>query len=148
MLNINYKKAYVEILSFIELLDEKERNKIPIKLKEFFEEEKDNRYEKVIYRNIPIKKQNLMKETLGLIAFINLKYLCNDEEEKKRLIKIYEENEKKYQIKLYHKYNPDNIFAKKQEYIIERQNRQNQLVENNESVFRKLLNKIRRFFKK
>jgi len=147
MLDINYKKACVEILSFIELLDEEQKNKIPGKLKDFFEDEKDNNYEKIIYKNIPIENQNLMEETFALIAFINLKYLCNDEDQKKRLIKIYEENEKNYQIKLYEKYNIDNIFTKKQKNIIEKETNQIQLIEYKESIFKKILNKIKEFFK-
>ena len=81
MLSNNRRQAYTEIVNFIELLDEYNRNKIPKKLMEFFKVEKDNNYTKVIDPKIPIKEQNLKKETLALIAMLNLQYWCEDEEE-------------------------------------------------------------------
>ena len=114
MLSINTRQAYTEIDNFIELLDEYSRNKVPKKLREFFKREKDNTYTKVIDSNIPIKEQNLKEETLALIAMLNLQYWCEDEEEKRRLKKIYSDNEIKYQQKLREVYNPEDVFKSKQ----------------------------------
>ena len=88
--------AYSEIDNFLELLDIENREKIPKKLRDIFKREKDINYIKNIDRNISIDKQNLKEETLALIALLNLKYWCNDENEKERLKKIYENNEVKY----------------------------------------------------
>lgn len=85
------RQAYTEIDNFIELLDENNKNKIPKKLREYFKREKDNNYVKIIKPNQSIKEQELKKETLALIAMLNLQYWCEDEKE--RLIKIYNENE-------------------------------------------------------
>ena len=84
----NIKKAYVELLSFLNLIDKEKYNKIPKSFIEFMENNKDRSYEKVVYANRPIEEQNLMQETLDLIAFLNLKYWC-DEDEKARLNAIY-----------------------------------------------------------
>lgn len=108
--DIQTKQTYSEIDEFLELLDEKTRNEIPAKLREFFKKEKDNNYHKEINPNIPIKEQNLKKETLALIALLNLQYWCKDEKEKERLKQVYANNENKYQEALREKYNPDNIF--------------------------------------
>lgn len=107
------RQAYSEIDEFIGLLNEDERNRIPSKLRQFFKEEKDQNYVKNIDVNIPIKDQNLKQETINLIAFLNLRYICQDEDEKARLQAIYQENENKYQKALREKYNPDNIFKNK-----------------------------------
>ena len=96
MLSVNTRQAYTELDNFIELLDEHYRNKVPEKLREFFKKEKDNNYIKVIDPNIPIKEQNLKEETLALIAVLNLQYWCEDEDEKRRLKKIYYDNEIKH----------------------------------------------------
>ena len=104
------RQAYTEIDNFIELLDEHNKNKIPIDIREFFKQEKDNNYVKNIDANISIKEQNLKEETLALIALLNLQYWCEDETEKERLKKIYAENEEKYQKDLRKKYNPDDLF--------------------------------------
>lgn len=115
MLSVNTRQTYTEIDNFIELLDEYNRNKVPKKLREFFKREKDNTYIKTINPNIPIKEQYLKEETLALIAMLNLQYWCEDEEEKRRLKKIYADNEIKYQQKLRGMYNPDYVFKNKQQ---------------------------------
>ena len=96
MNNIDYdRKTYAEVDNFIELLDEYDRNKIPQKLRDFFKREKDSYYAKRIDPNVSIEKQELRQETLAIIAFLNLKYICEDEEEKARLRRIYMKNEEK-----------------------------------------------------
>ena len=119
------KQAYSEIDEFLELLDEKTRNEIPAKLRQFFKDEKDNEYHKGITPNIPIKEQNLHRETLALIALLNLQYWCKDEAEKERLKQIYSNNEKEYQKKLKEKYNIDNIFQSRNK--VEEKNRDKQV---------------------
>lgn len=112
-ISIKIRQAYSEINEFISLLSEEQKNKLPNKLKEFFIKEKDNTYQKKINPHIPIKDQNLLEETLAIIALLNLKYWCDDEKERNRLQTIYIQNEKNYQEILYKKYNPNNLFKKK-----------------------------------
>lgn len=134
------RQAYSEIDEFLRLLSEKKRNEIPKKLREFFKEEKDQEYFKNIDINIPIKDQNLRKETLAIIALLNLQYWCKDETEKKRLQAIYAQNEKEYQDMLYEKYNPNDIFKKKDEIITENniETKENmQMIEYKEPIFKK-----------
>lgn len=106
--------AYAEIDSFIELLPRAEKEKIPSKLKQYFKDEKDKETPKKLSMDIPIEKQNLQEETWNLIAMIYLKYLCEDEEEKKELEQIYDENEKKYREEMKEKYNPEKIFKERE----------------------------------
>ena len=98
------RSAYAEIDSFIELLPRAEKEKIPSKLKQYFKDEKDKETTKKLSMDIPIEEQNLQEETWNLIAMIYLKYLCEDEEEKKELEQIYDENEKKYREEMKEKY--------------------------------------------
>ena len=108
--DIQTKQTYAELDEFLELLYEKTRNEVPTKLRDFFKKEKDNNYHKGINPDIPIKEQNLKKETLALIALLNLQYWCKDEKEKERLKQVYTSNENKYQEELRERYNPDKIF--------------------------------------
>lgn len=103
--------AYAEIDSFIELLPKAEKEKIPNNLIRYFKEEKDKETVKKLSLDIPLEKQNLQEDTWNLIAIIYLKYLCEDEEEKKELEKIYDENEKIYREEIKEKYNPEKIFS-------------------------------------
>ena len=72
-------------------------------------------------------------------------YWC-PEEEKQDLQKKFYENEQKYQEELRQKYNPDNIFSKKNKNIIEIEDNQTQLIEYKETIFRRILNKIKALF--
>lgn len=106
------RQAYSELDTFIELLDECSKNKIPQKLRKFFKMEKDRTYIYNINPNIPIKEQSLKEETLALIAMLNLQYWCEDENEKEKLKNIYNENEIRHQKELKEN-NPDNLFKNK-----------------------------------
>ena len=142
------RQAYTEIDTFIELLDEYNKNKVPKKLREFFKKEKDCNYTKVIDVNIPIKDQNLKEETLALIAMLNLEYWCEDEEEKNRLKKIYSDNEKKYQEQLREKYNPKDIFKNKKEQNYEAVQENVAMVEyKKDNIFVRLKKLIKNIFK-
>ena len=74
----NTRIAYAEIDSFIDLLPEKEKMKIPNELVEMFRKEKDKETTKKLSLDIPIEEQNLNDETWNLIALIYLEYLCED----------------------------------------------------------------------
>ena len=65
--------------------------------------------EEKIKENQKIENQNLKNATWDLIAILYLKYLCEDEEEKKELEQIYAENERKYREEIKEKYNPEKI---------------------------------------
>ena len=141
----NTRQIYTEIDNFIELLDEYNKNKIPIKLRELFKIEKDKHYIKNINPNKPIDEQNLKEETLALIAMLNLQYWCEDEKEKARLKQVYLNNEKKYQEGLIEKYNSDDIFKKKKENKLEETAI---TVVQEEKYYQKIFNIIRRLFKR
>lgn len=141
------RKAYTEVDNFIELLDEYHKNKIPKKLREFFKNEKEEKYIKNIYRNIPIKEQNLLQETLSLIAFLNLQYWCDDEEERKRLRKIYTENEKTSMKQMRLKYDINNIFKERRKEVVEEETKDNvAMIRYKDSLIQRIINKIKKIF--
>lgn len=141
------RKAYTEVDNFIELLDEYHKNKIPKKLREFFKNEKEKKYIKNIYRNIPIKEQNLLQETLSIIAFLNLQYWCDDEEERKRLRKIYTENEKTSIKQERLKYDINNIFKERRKEVIDVGTKDNvAMIRYKDSLIQRIINKIKKIF--
>ena len=148
-LSINTRQAYSEIDEFLGLLSIDQRNMIPQKLRELFNQEKDKEYIKGIDPTIPIKDQNLREETLGLIALLNLQYWCQNEIEKERLKKIYAKNEKEYQEMIQEKFNPDNLFKKKETIVEEKKEQVEcmQILEYKETIFKKIINKILQFFR-
>lgn len=145
-ISITTKQVYSEIDEFLELLTSEEKNKIPKKLRDFFKNNKDKYYTKNINPNIPIKEQELKEETLAIIAFLNLKYWCEDETEKERLKAIYLENERKYQEQLKEKQikkieKVEQTVAPKVEEIV-------LPVIKEENIFKKIINKILKMLKK
>ena len=148
--SINTRKAYSEIDEFLGLLTDEQRNKIPQKLREFFKEEKDTTYIKGINPEVPIKNQDLKEETLGIIALLNLQYWCEDEKEKQRLKEVYAKNEKVYQEMLQVAFNPDDIFKKKTQTIEKKQEEveNKQMVAYKETFIKRIINKIKSFFKR
>lgn len=148
--SLNTRQAYSEIDEFLELLNEAKRNEIPQRLRKFFKEEKDREYIKNINPNNPIKDQNFKEETLAIIAFLNLRYWCKDEEEKDRLKAIYAQNERNYKNMLYEKYNPNDIFKEKKEIVPKNNIRSDenvQIIQYKESVFRRTISRILKIIK-
>ena len=142
-MNVSFqtRQAYAELDTFIELLDDSLKNKIPIKLIEFLKREKDLSYVKNININIPIKEQNLKRETLSLIALINLEYLCEDENEKARLNEIYEKNEVEYKEHMKEKYNLNFLIKEEDKTTKE------EIIEyKKESWYMKIIRKIKKLF--
>lgn len=141
------KETYSEICEFLELIGDKYVSMIPTQLLQAFEKNKSEHYIPHINPNIPVDEQSLNKDTLTIIALLNLKYWCKDKQELERLKSVYKNNEEVYQNKLREKYNYDNIFKNrlkehKQYEIIE-------FVDNKTFPFyKKIANFIRRKFLK
>lgn len=147
-ISINTREAYAEVDNFIECLDSYDKNKVPESIRKYFKKEKSKTYNKIIDVNQPIKDQNLKDETLAIIAMLNLKYWCDDEEEKKRLMTIYSENEKKYQNELKEKYDIEKIFKERNNKKSENYQEKNVPEIKKESLWDKLKNMILKMFKK
>lgn len=88
--------------------------KIPEKFRDFLNEIEDKEYACKIDFNKNIDEQDITEKTKDLITVIYRNYWCT-EDEKQNLDKILTENEKKYQEELLEKYNPDNLFKKREE---------------------------------
>ena len=147
----NLLKAYAEVDEILSLMENIYVEKIPKKMRELFKNERLDGYEPKINTKISLDKQNLQRKTLSILAMLNLNYWCEDENEKKELLALYAENDKKREEELREKYNPDNLFKKKEQIIENKEIKQEntQLIEYKEqNIFKKILNKIMNSFKK
>jgi len=111
-MNDRIKKAYAEVFEIFQYIDEEHIDKIPRKFIKFISEERDAEYIAKINPNQPLEEQDLMEETINILALLKLDYWCN-EEERQELLNILKQNENEYQEELRKKYNPDNIFKNK-----------------------------------
>lgn len=138
------KDAYVEVLGILDLLDEEQKNRIPKKLKEFFENNKNQDYQVNIDSNIPLGEQNLLQETVDILAMLKLNYWCTNEKEKEGLLNLLNENEKKYQEELRKKYNPNNLFKDKESKRVIYTNEELSIVKYKESIFTRIKDWLKR----
>lgn len=139
-------KAYTEVYSILNFVDEYYVSKISSKFIEYMYCKKDDSYIPNIDMSIPLEEQQLQEDTVNILAMLKYNYWCETEEEKQKLIDILNKNEEKYQLELREKYNPENIFKKTE---VESQNQENMaVVQYKESFLKKLINKIKSIFKK
>ena len=147
MNNIN-SEIYVDISVIISMMPTEMKSKISNSFISFIENNKSNNYVSNINPNIPLKEQNIRKETKEMLGIIYRDYLCNEEErinllqeEKRELTKL--ETEKR------EIYNPDNIFKKNNlKENNEEKSIKNQvsIVEYKESIIKRIITKIKNLF--
>lgn len=137
--------AYAEIDEILNLLEDDYRERVPKKVRDFFKEEKIKDYHPEIDIEKPLIEQNLKRETMVLLAILNLNYWCENEEEKQSFLDELDKNEEEKK-ELEEKYNPDNLFKKKQDESTENNL---QIIEYKKPNFIQiLLTKIKKIFKR
>lgn len=145
----NTKNAYAEVLTIINLLDNDYKDKIPNKLVDFLKKEKNIDHIVEINPNIPLESQNLLEETIDMLAMMKLLYWCSNDGEKQELLNLLNENEEKYQKLLQVKYDPDKLFKNRYKEELEQKREETSIVEYRKNNFIILiLNKIRKLFRK
>lgn len=140
--------VYAEVIEVLDNMNIEDRNKIPKNVYDFFREKSSKDYIKHLNKNVALCKQEISEDTKEILAILLINYWCKTENEKNDLLKLFRDNELKYQEELREKYNPYNIFKKHdQENVIEEKIENNtSLVEYKESIFKKLINKIKNIF--
>ena len=93
--------AYSEVWTILNCLEDEYAARVPQKVKNFFEEERLKEYEPQIDVDKPLTEQNLQRETMVLLAMLNINYWCNNEEEREFYLRKMARNDNK-------KYDPNN----------------------------------------
>lgn len=132
-------KAYTEVYSILNYVDEYYVNKISSKFLEYIYNKKDNDYKPNIDMTIPLEEQNLLEDTVNMLAIIKYNYWCENSEEKQELVDILHKNEEKYQEELHEKYKIEDVFKNPEK---------TELIVYKEPFFKKIVNKVKSFFKK
>ena len=141
----NYPKAYREVIEILKYIPLNDYNKIPKHIIEKMTREMDQNYQYSVTFFEDFEKQQMIEETESILAALYRDYWATpyqkeriEAKEKYDLEKLEEEKREKY--------NPDNIFSKKNKNIIEIEDNQTQLIEYKETIFRRILNKIKALF--
>ena len=145
-INLEYAEALTELDMLLQVFDEKITKKIPEKFKIFIKNNKSTSYIPKFDVSKKINKNDLKLKTRVLLALIYRNYLC-DEDEKKEYDLLLTFNEDKYQKDLREKYNPDDIFKKKEKIPQNTEEINNLPIKvKNENFYKKLINFIRKIF--
>ena len=81
-MNSELNKAYSEVCYILKFLGNKYINKLPKKLLSLFEDNKNPKYIPNIKPNIPLEEQELLPDTINILAMLKLDYWCKNENEK------------------------------------------------------------------
>lgn len=87
-------KRLVEVEEILSYLPYEDLLKIPEEIWRAIQSEKDATYVWKYDESLPLKDQNVHKDTIFMLSYLNIKYLLN-EEEKKFVKELLEFNEKK-----------------------------------------------------
>ena len=136
-------KALSEVDLILEYSDADIKNRISTKFIKFIEKYKDNTYKIKFDKSKNLNEQNLMPETREILALIYRDYLCDSQEERKRLIEYNEEKLKE----INSKYDVEKIFkerTKKDEISKE----QSLIVVKKEKWYNKIFSLLKKIFKR
>ena len=146
-------EAFAEVNEIIKLMPLELVKKIPSKFREMIVEEKDNNYIPDIKE--PIEKCKLKNETIIILGLIYRDFLCSPEERKKlqeKDAKELQEVEKAIEEGIREKYNPDDLFKKRNPNNTEESNDKDEntsmIVIKEEKWYQKIFNIIKGIFKR
>lgn len=142
--------AYAEVDAILDMIETEAVEKIPLKVREFFKNEKDKNYiSKFSESFFDIDNIELMRETICLLTILDINYWCETEEEKQLVLNKLKDNDRIKEEKLKERYNPDNIFKSKNKTDESINNGSVALIEYKErSIIKRILDKILRFLKR
>lgn len=146
-----YKEAFTEVNEIIKMMPDELVNKIPSKFREMLEDERDKEYNPKIQE--PLEKCKLKNETIIILGLIYRDFLCS-QDEKRRLqekdARELQEIQKAIEDETRQKYNPDDLFKKKNGNNNEHQNFEETAiaVAQKEKWYKKIFNIIKGLFSK
>ena len=127
-----------EVLDILKHTDEEEMERIPLDVIKELNSNKDESYVSIIDYTKPLKESKISSKALSMLAYIYKEYLSDDEEKDELDKKLYDN-----QMKNAEQYSVEKVFeerkANKNEFL--------PVVIVHESLFRKIINKIKKLFK-
>lgn len=139
-------KSLTEVNEILKYLSKEDYQKIPDDVISIIKENMDETYIWNYDTNKPLKEQNISREAVAVLSYLNMQYLLN-QEQRNLMKKLHKLNDKKVEEEKLKKYNPDNIFKNNKH---ENKSKENvTLVEiNNQKWYEKVFTFFRKILKK
>ena len=144
MTNVTYNMAYAEVLEILKYLPESELKNIPKEEIKFLEINMDKNYRFVINPEKALEEQNISRKANAILTVYFKKYFTNDIQ-KQKLNEILTRNQQIVENEARKKHNPEEIFKKNSSEGLENNT---QLAQYKKSIFKRIIEKIKHFFKK
>ena len=142
-----YPKAYKQVIEILKYVPQESVDKIPKEMNKTFKINMDDKYDFKIDISKSFEEQDIFEETKAILANIFRDYWATPEQKERILEKERNDREIEENIKR-EKYNPDNLFKKKQKVI-----QQNEEIQSNlpveikkEKFYEKIINFLKKIF--
>lgn len=145
----NRKKAYTEVYKILQKLNEEEYNKIPPEIIKSIKINREEKYNYELDSTLTLKEQTMLPETKAILFNLFRDYLATPEQ-KSKIIRTQNQKRLENELRKQKIYNSD-IFANKQKDNVVQNNPTNksmQIIEKEENIFKRIINKIRTLFMK
>lgn len=139
----NYEKAYKEVIEILKYMPMESVNKIPKEMLDMFNEKMDIEHNFEVDVNKSFEEQQLLIETKAILANIFKDYWATPDQREKILAKEKYDIQKLEEAKR-EKYNPDELFKKKE---FEKKVQEVRDITEKENIYKKITNFIKRLFK-
>ena len=111
-MNIKNQEIFSEVYSVLDMLGNDFIKKVPTKIYKIIEDNRLKSYTPVYTFDTDLKKQNIKKESIAMIALLHLYFWCDSDLEKNKLENIFKDNEKKYKAMMEEKNDISNFITK------------------------------------
>ena len=139
----NRMNAYTEVYTILQDLSQEDYNKIPPEVIEAIKQNRNLNYNNELNEELELKEQPMLPQTKAILFNLFRDYLSTPEQ-KEKIIKMQNEERQKNELKKKQQYNIDVFETKQKENSI--QTESVQLMMYKENIFKKILNKIIKFF--
>lgn len=141
----NRKNAYKEVYTILQELNEEEYNKISPEIIEAIRANMNEEYDYELDEELELKDHQMLPKTKVILFNLFRDYLATPEQ-KEKIIRMQNEERQKIEIKKQQQYSTDVFERKQNENSKQNQQETKQLIEYKENIFKKILNKIIKFF--
>lgn len=138
----NRRNAYTEVNVVLQQLEEEEYNKIPVEVVEAIRENMNEEYKFKLDDELGLKEQKLLPETKAILFNLFRDYLATPEQRKK-IIKMQNDERQKNELKKQQKYSAD-IFKNRSKVSTYEEKQ----INNEEKIFHKIIDKVKNKFTK
>ena len=143
----NLNNAYTEVYTILQHLNEEEYNKIPPEIVDAIRLNRNVEYEYTLNNELNLEKQPMLHETKAILFNLFRDYLATPEQ-KNKIIQMQNEERQKNELRKQQLYN-SNVFENRQKENVYNSNiEKKQIVKYKENIFKRILDKIKKFFGK